>query len=224
MRACPKLTFSHINPSNTEKMRVKLATQLLSRSVASGLAFYSKRGVSGLENVKGTIEFTLRVNDVFDALNRSHPTESVRLGSKDLRISASALHWLNSWESEVRSSKISADCFLTESTAEGLRVFLLSAIQLMRYLLNQCRYSYVLTAKFNQDVLEKFFGIIRQVGGQNDHPSMPMFLQLYNMLRIYSLVKPPKFITCRIEHSDNTSMLSLADFTSASGQQGPAES
>lgn len=33
LRVCPKLSFSHVNPSNTEKMRVKLATQLFSLSV-----------------------------------------------------------------------------------------------------------------------------------------------------------------------------------------------
>lgn len=42
-RVCPKLTYSHINPSNMLKMRVKLATQLFSESVARGLQFYSKR-------------------------------------------------------------------------------------------------------------------------------------------------------------------------------------
>ncbi|KAH9367508.1 hypothetical protein HPB48_009062 [Haemaphysalis longicornis] len=34
LRVCPKFSFSHLNPSNTEKIRVKLATQLFSMSVA----------------------------------------------------------------------------------------------------------------------------------------------------------------------------------------------
>lgn len=49
---CPKLSFPHLNPSNTEKKRVKLATQLFSMSVAKGLDFYCDIGTPGLENVK----------------------------------------------------------------------------------------------------------------------------------------------------------------------------
>jgi len=35
---------------------------------------------------------------------------------------------------------------------------------------------------------QKFFGIIRQVSGPNDHPT-PTFLQLYRMLSVYSVIK-----------------------------------
>lgn len=115
----------------------------------------------------------------------------MRLGGKDLRVLASSLHWLNTWEKELISGKISRESFLTTSTAEGLRVTILSAIELSKYLLETCGFKHVLTAKFNQYVLERFFGIIHQAGDQNEHPSMPTFLQLYNMLSIYSLSSRP---------------------------------
>jgi len=35
-RAAPKFTDAHIRPNNFQKMKVKLATQVLSRSVAAG--------------------------------------------------------------------------------------------------------------------------------------------------------------------------------------------
>lgn len=198
-RVCPKITFSHINPSNTEKMRVKLATQLFSRSVAKGLEFYSRRKTEGLQDVKATMDFTLRFNDLFDALNRNNPKEGISFGSKDLRVLASSLHWLNNWEKEVVCGKTLRSSLLTCQTAEGLRVTILSTLEITRYLLKECQFKYVLTGKFNQDVLERFFGIIRQAGGQDDHPSMPTFLQLYNMLSVYSLLKPLKFGNCEVE-------------------------
>lgn len=37
LKVCPKITCAHIYPSNSEKMRVKLATQLFSRSMAAGI-------------------------------------------------------------------------------------------------------------------------------------------------------------------------------------------
>lgn len=95
LRGCPELTWSHLNPSNTEKMKVKLATQVFSRSVAKGPEYYSTRGVSGLEDVRATVDFTVRMNDLFDALNRGHPKEGTRLKCKDVRVLASSSNWLN---------------------------------------------------------------------------------------------------------------------------------
>jgi len=46
--------------------------------------------------------------------------------------------------------------------------------------------------------LQKFFGIVRQVAGPNDHLSYPSFLQLYRMLSVFSLIKPPKSGNCMI--------------------------
>lgn len=44
--------------------------------------------------------------------------------------------------------------FLTQITADGLKKTLQSTIDLVEYLLNECNFAYVLTAKFNQDHLE----------------------------------------------------------------------
>lgn len=47
-------------------------------------------------------------------------------------------------------------------------------------------------------IFQKFFGIIRQVSGPNDHPTAPTFLQLYRMLSVYAVIKPPKTGNCTI--------------------------
>lgn len=75
----------------------------------------------------------------------------------------------------------------------------------------------------NQDVLERFFGIIRQAGGQNEHPTMPTFLQLYNMLSVYSLLKPPKFGNCQTELGQEAPCLTLAELTSAFKDESPGK-
>ncbi|KAH9365791.1 hypothetical protein HPB48_004177 [Haemaphysalis longicornis] len=82
---------------------------------------------SGLENVAGTVEFTLKFNNLFDALHRNNLKEGITEGSRDLRVLA-FLHWLNKWEREVMAGKISCDNFLTQQTAAGLRVTILSAL------------------------------------------------------------------------------------------------
>ncbi|KAH7960875.1 hypothetical protein HPB49_024189 [Dermacentor silvarum] len=192
------------------RMRVKLATQIFSRTVAKGLQFYARRGAPRLYDVEPTVEFTLLLNDLFDALNRRFPAEGLTPGCKDVLIKASA--WLDDWEEEVLRGDIHKDAFLTQSTADGLRVTLKSVRELSLYLLEHCGFKYVLTAKMNQDPLECFFGIIRQAGGQNEHPTFPTFLQLYRMLSLYSLLKPPRFGNCVAPEKRQSAFITLADF------------
>ncbi|KAH7966120.1 hypothetical protein HPB49_013897 [Dermacentor silvarum] len=193
-----------------ELMRVKLATQLFSRSMASARKYYTKVNILHTNTTAGTITFTERMNDLFDAMNRQHPKEGLRIGCRDLECIENSLNWLDDWERDVRSAAISQDTFLTQSTAEGLRVTMLSMLEISEYLLNQCGFKYVLTGKLNQDPLERFFGKARQAGCENDHPDMLTFLQVYRMLTVYSLLKPPKLGNCEVP--EEKSVLDLSSF------------
>ena len=41
-------------------------------------------------------------------------------------------------------------------------------------------------------IFQRFFGIMRNSCGSNDHADPVMFLQVFRLLCCYSLVKPPK--------------------------------
>jgi len=56
--------------------------------------------------------------------------------------------------SKVIDGLVSSDEFLTQQAADGLRVTIKSSIELSKYLLDNCNFSFVLTAKMNQDKLE----------------------------------------------------------------------
>lgn len=146
--------------------------QVFSNSVAKGLEFY-KLSDSSLQFADATIKFTKRLNDLFDSLNRRCPNEGIKINSNDIQVSTFAkisfydlydsyhfkvlqdnLKWLNEWESLLVNGKIKECQFLTSSTAEGLRVTILSTIHICQYLLKDCNFSYVLTNKMNQDPLE----------------------------------------------------------------------
>lgn len=60
------------------------------------------------------------------------------------------MEWLDNWESSSSNNKM----FLTQSTAQGLRVTLRSTVEIAKYLLKSCGFKYVLTGKLNQDCLE----------------------------------------------------------------------
>ncbi|KAH9367696.1 hypothetical protein HPB48_007808 [Haemaphysalis longicornis] len=157
-------------------MRVKLATQVFSRSMASAVKYYTQRNVFNGAEAAGTIAFTEHMNDLFDAMNRCHPSEAVRKGRKDISGMIKSLKWLDELERELLSGDIIKDMFLTPSTAEGLRATILSTLDLTEHLLTEYGLKYVPTAKFIQDPVERFFGKSRQAGGDNDHPDMPTFL------------------------------------------------
>jgi len=48
--------------------------------------FYRNKKINGFEDSEETINFTLIVNDFFDALNRKYPAEGVRKNSHDLEV------------------------------------------------------------------------------------------------------------------------------------------
>lgn len=68
-----------------------------------------------------------------------------------------AFEFINKWESNLKDQLINKDDFFTTVTADGLKITLKSTIDLIDYLLNDCNYKYVLTAKLNQDCLEVYF-------------------------------------------------------------------
>jgi len=191
LRAVPKLTEMHIWPNNFQKMSVRIAAQLFSNSVAAGLELY-KIHVPGLKDSDATIQFTRRINDLFDLLNGRLPKDGIRADSERDKLAEleEASLWLDNWERYINTlSEPKQKQFLSRQTCHGLRITLKSALDLTTTLLTQ-GFPYVLTGKFCQDPLEMFFGMIRQSCGGNDHPSPNQFLYAYRLLSISNLVKP----------------------------------
>ncbi|XP_071641540.1 uncharacterized protein [Temnothorax longispinosus] len=210
-RACPKISQNHIKLDSVSKMRVRLATQIFSNSVADGLRFYSSHRYDGFTGCEETIKFCKQINDMFDALNRKMPNQGLTLKTKDFEILQSSLQWLDDWENAKIRGDISSDEFLTTDTANGLRLSLISTMDLCKYLITNFKFEYLLTGKVNQDNLEKFFGTIRQAAGSNDHPSCSTFLQLYKLLSMYSMIRPPIYGNCTITNNKPTDILFLID-------------
>jgi len=70
LRAAPKLTHAHINPGPFEKMRVYLAAQVFSQSVAAAMNTHLELGKLPLES-KCTIHFIDKMDKLFDIFNSS---------------------------------------------------------------------------------------------------------------------------------------------------------
>ncbi|XP_064472631.1 uncharacterized protein LOC135387298 [Ornithodoros turicata] len=95
------------------------------------------------------------------------------------------LQYLGKWEMAAKDGG-----FLSQSTAEGLRVTISTALGLLKYLAT-LGFGYLMTARISQDPLERLFGVVRQFSGPNDHPTPSQFLITVNCLSFYNLARSP---------------------------------
>ena len=70
IRWCPKLTNAHLHPKNFQKMKVKLATQILSHTLASAI-FMAVSGCLLPPSAVGTAELIDQLHKTFDCLSSS---------------------------------------------------------------------------------------------------------------------------------------------------------
>ena len=68
-----KLSKAHVEEWSKRKMKVKLATQVLSRSVAHALEFLKNMGHRDFENCDSTVQFILLIYEIFDRVNAHSP-------------------------------------------------------------------------------------------------------------------------------------------------------
>jgi hypothetical protein len=50
----------------------------------------------------------------------------------------------------------------------------------------------LMTTRINQDPLEHFFGLLRASGGANNNPESVQVAQIFRLMSLYSLIKPPR--------------------------------
>ena len=185
LHALPKLTLEHIALTLYSKMKVKLATQVLSKSVAVALT------ESGKEEVTGTAQFCEMMNSFFDITNVRSKTEHVRKRNEFIKSYRSAdderlvwlkdvfLAYLEDWQRSIsnREGDYSADqlgrMFLSSQTYEGLKISSYSHMEIIPFLLGEgfgtCLPSILCK------MLEDYFGHQRGQGGRSDNPDVYQF-------------------------------------------------
>ncbi|KAG0442857.1 hypothetical protein HPB47_015547 [Ixodes persulcatus] len=159
---------------------------LFSHSTSCGLKAYQRLKYPGLEDCGGTVEFTKRRNDVFDALNVNLPSRGIKEESKEIKIITDFLELVD--ETEHNHNTRGTVMFASPVTTQSLRVTLASVRDLISDLLRTGAH-YVLTGKLNQDPLERFFVMVRSFSGDEDHPTVVSFTQIYRLLSLYVPIK-----------------------------------
>jgi len=197
LRAANKLTKRHIQ-FYRHKMKVKLATQLFSRSVADALEMMQEGGNEEFEGAEETIKFIRFFDKLFDVCNSKHIRQ---LGWKK------PINKDNWWE--VSKFFDEADAYISELTfmeggkekkivksnrKSGFQGFRACMKTLTHLYQNLCTgpnptLVYLPTYKLLQDHLELFFGQIRGKGGYNNNPTPRQFKAAYKKTLLHMALK-----------------------------------
>lgn len=173
-KLCPKLTQKHIDPNAFEKMRVSLATQVLSNSCSAAIQALAKLNKFNEYNLESsaipTSKFLKTFNDTFDCLNSKSQNFFNNIKSP-LKPESTSLKFLKDVREYLKNIKVKITrgkiyCF------EGLEQTINGVILLSNELFKEENISEICTANFNQDPIENTFAQIRSRGGFNTNPSV----------------------------------------------------
>lgn len=117
LRVCPKLTVAHIYPSQLDKMRVKLATQVFSNGMAGGFQCCQEYGIPELTACDGIINFTIYMTNLLTPSKGASLLRDRNLAAMSLSPSRMRLCGLMT---EKQSS--STDSFLGSSSSRATPV------------------------------------------------------------------------------------------------------
>ena len=180
------MTLDHIVLTSFSKIKVKLAVQVLSKSVAIALR------QTGKEDLTGTAEFCEMMNGFYDCTNVRSLTEHVRKKNAFTKPYESAedecltwlkdvfLKYLESWKQSTleRAGEYTPDerqkMFLSVQIYEGLTIAVYSHIDAIRFLVSK-ELKFVLSERFMQDNLDDYFGHQRDKGRRSDYPTAQQF-------------------------------------------------
>ncbi|KAK3929285.1 Transposable element P transposase [Frankliniella fusca] len=204
LREAHKLTNDHLHPDPWQKMNVAMAWQFWSASVGAAMESYRFQGFEKLSDCDASKEMCLLIKSLADAMNSNRPQTALRLDSTNFKWADKKLnkklqeaekarvHHLNAQGKNPRGKvvKYQENFIFSDSTDIGLIVSLKNTLELVQFLIKKCGFVFVMTARLNQDALERFFGLVRQSCGGNTHPEPRVFAQLFRLLSIYSLIKP----------------------------------
>ncbi len=212
LRLANKLRSAHID-WKPQKMKVNLAAQTLSSSVADALK-YCEGKLHEMPQFKGcgpTVKFIRIFDHLFDVLNSRNPKANTfkapirktnyQFVKKFLNDACEYIKGLKGPEGQsILKSKRKTGFLgflLCAEAVQGLAKDLVSGENLVL--------KYILTYKMSQDHLELFFGAVRASGGWNSNPTAMQFRSAYKQLLMRHNITGGRG---NCVHQDDTEMLS----------------
>lgn len=189
-----KLKFRHLDWER-EKMKVRLAVQVFSRSVSDALIFLAEHQKhSEFKDAKPTANFIRKFNDLFDIFNtRNNFAKYQYKRPLSQKNSINTFEYLKEIEDYILQLSLNGVSVLKCNRKTGFLGFLICITSLRKmfqhYVIEKNMLKYLLTYKISQDHLELFFSAIRMRGGFNNNPTARQFETAYKRLLIHTEIK-----------------------------------
>ena len=212
IRVAPKLTAKHMDLPPFAALRVKYAAQVLSHSVASGIALLVSSGIFG-QNALPTAHFLENFDQLFNTFNSGNLLSRQKMGhalserSGHQEFLQSSLEWLQTVR-PTSSRTATLPCL------KGWKMAVRALLQLWDHLRTDCGITFLLTNRLNQDCLENLFSTIRGKGGHGDNPSAKQFRIRLSQTMVDSFFLHSHGSNCEEDH--DRSLLALGTMTAAS--------
>ena len=215
LKAGNKLHERHVQWQK-QKMKVKIAAQILSSSVADALEFCDRNlKLPEFSDCTATVEFIRVIDRLFDVLNSRNPLAKgytcllkIENETKWRGFLMHAVDYLKG----VKLQNGRLMCGSMRKTGIIIIGFIATATSVMHIfdcLVKQHHMlRYVLCYKFSQDHLELFFSIVRSRGGSNNNPSAVQLRAIWKRLLTHNRVKAIASGNC--EPLDSCSLLNIS--------------
>lgn len=191
LKIMQKITEEHINRDKINKMKVKLAAQIFSHSVAVAAKHLSDAGKVDPQ-IKNVQSFVLMMDKLFDSLNCNTFSilhgkiyrAGVKAGSPHHQLWIDAIKFLKSMKF-IEKRKIGDKICLIEKSVPSIKNFIktIEGMQgIWKILSKKHGFDTMICRNFNQDPIENFFGNIRSLGIRNVAPNSVSFEGAYKSL------------------------------------------
>ena len=202
-RIAPKITKMHIYGAGLSSMKVSLATQIFSHSVAAGLCVLHKMNQQKKKEERcstalHTAKFIGKMDKIFDSLNsksRFSAKKYARAVSNEADDEVNHpekwqkwAKWIDSWQFIKEKGTVRMPC------QKGLIQTLNASIGIWNALKSDI--SFLMTSRFNQDCIENVFSSVRRRGGFRDNPSTFHFRSAIRNIIVYHFMNKKKSKNC----------------------------
>ena len=196
IQMAPKLKERHIELPPFSAMRVNLAAQVLSHSVAAGISFL----VTAKELPEDAIE-TAKFVENFDALFNTFNSQKLKSSQRHgnaFRDSSSHHAFLKDSLKFLDSIKTLGDIVLP--CIFGWKLCIHALFDLWDYLKTEQNFKFLLTNRLNQDCAENLFSIIRGKGGFRDNPDAVQFKDAFKYIVADKLFVQSGKSNCKVDN------------------------
>lgn len=214
IRCAPKLTDAHIKPHKLQSMKVRLASQVISKTVVSGMNTLYSSGLmdySQVPTMTNTSEYLLFFNDLFDIHNSSNLQS--QFGKELYTGSENQLIFLHDASEIIKTIQVvDANGHNITNRFSFLNAWRLNnenLEQLFKFLKTK-GFQNLSTRRLSQDNLEHFFAQIRRGSGNSEIVTATMFTSLFKKCWGINFVAIVEEGNCEI-HNENESSQTISN-------------